>query len=290
MLVFFNSAFGKKKSFYQSKLLAMNLDNFVNGVLNKKTSAVFIYDGRSGLGKTTKSCQDACYIHNKVREWYKKKGIEKEAPEFTLDNMCWTPQRFIEILEDKENKLKKGSIVILDESMIISNRSAMSEINKAVVIMMSMIRSKQIFVIFNVNSIFDLDRNLPLHRADMLINLYPRGGRFADRGAYQVIPSNKGQIKHLYIVGKKHYDYSKARKALNDTFSSFFPFDEEEYEKRKQQAISNYFNKDTKQPQIKTSRDSCIKYIKDNLPGTSVDDLSRIAGVTTRTIYRILEN
>ena len=212
MLVFYGDAVGQKKSFYISKLLAENLDGFIKGVMTKNTSAVFILDGKSGLGKTTLSTQLGCYIHNKVKEYYGKSGDEKDAPKFTLDCMCWTPQSFVELLEDNEKKLKKGSIVIMDESMILSNRSTMSEVNRAVIIMMSMIRSKNLFIIFNVNSIFDLDKNLPLHRADMLLNLYPREKKFASRGAYQVIPAVGGRLKYLYIAGKKYYDYSKARK------------------------------------------------------------------------------
>lgn len=292
MLIIWKDAFGEKKSFYLSKLLAMNLDNYVNGVMNKTTSAVFIVDGRSGLGKTTLSMQLGCYINNKVKEIYKKKGKEKECPKFTLDNVCWTPETFIDILKDKDKKLKKGDIVILDESMIISSRTSMSEINKAVIIMMSLIRSKQLFIIFCANSFFDLDKNLSIHRADLLINLYPKGGRFADRGAYQVIPSNKGQMKNLYIIGKKYYDYSKARAAFNDTFSAWFPFDENEYEKRKQESISEYFDSDKKgradNATVK-SRDLLIAYILKKFPSMTQNDISRIADISVRTITRAMQ-
>jgi hypothetical protein len=228
MLILYKDAFGEKKSFYMSKHLVKNLDGFVDGVMKKNTSAVFIIDGKSGLGKTTLSTQVGCYINNRVKEFYAKKGKENDSPNFTLDNVHWTPGSFLDFLKDENKHLKKGDIVIMDESMIISSRSAMSEVNRMVIIMMSMIRSKNLFVIFNVNSIFDLDRNLPLHRADMLINLYPKDRKFASRGSYQVIPAIGGKLKYLYIAGKKYYDYSKARSAFRDTFTAFFPFDEKE--------------------------------------------------------------
>jgi hypothetical protein len=267
----------KDKTFYMSKLWTQNLDRYIDGVLNKNTSAVFIFDGRSGLGKTTLSFQTGCYIANKVAEKFGKK------PNFTLNNVSWTPDDFLEKLQNAQ----KGDVIILDESMILSNRSSMSEVNRAIVIMMSMIRSKQIFVFFNANSLFDLDKNLPLHRADVLIHLYAENDRFASRGRYIVIPSAKGKLKNLYIVGKKYYDYSKAKVAFRDKFTAFFPFSEREYEKQKQFAINNYFDKSPVGGKLKDSRDSLVKYLKNELL-ISNDDLANAANVSVRTIQRIL--
>lgn len=278
---------GREFSFYMSKNLAMNLDGFIHGVMTKKTSAVFLFDGRSGQGKTTISSQVGCYISKKVKEYYENHPGLGEPPEFTLDCMTWTPDDFIARFE----KAKKGEIVILDESMIISNRSTMSELNRKIIIMMSMIRSKQLFVFFNVNSLFDLDKNLPLHRADMLITVYPREKSFASRGAYMVTPAAGGKLKHLYITGKKFYDYSKARPAFTDTFPAFFPFSEEEYERRKQEAINNYFESKGKPDRniAMESRDKYIRYILEHLPTMRQEECARIGGISLRTVQYALQ-
>jgi len=254
--------------------------------MTKKTSAVFIFDGRSGQGKTTLSSQTSCYINKKVKEYYQKNPEWGEPPNLTLDCMAWTPDKFI----DKFDSVKKGDIVIFDEAMIISNRSTLSELNRKVIIMMSMIRSKNVFVIFNVNSIFDLDKNLPLHRADMLISVYPKELKFASRGGYMVVPSSKGKLKNLYITGKKYYDYSKARPAFRDSFSSFFPFDEKEYERRKQEAINNYFESGKGQSKelSRVSRDLFIRYLKDRCPDLTHYDIARIGNISTKTVQRAL--
>ena len=268
-----------------SAALITNLNNYVKGVMNKNTSAVFLCDGRSGLGKTTISFQTSCHLANEIAKYKSKKQNQIVEPKFDLDSVCWTPDVFI-------GKLKKatcGDIIIMDESMILSNRSAMSHFNKAVVIMMSLIRSKQIFVIFNVNSIFDLDKNLVLHRADMLLHLYAEDDRFASRGRYLVIPSAHGKLKNLYITGKKYYNYSKARIAFRDKYTKFFPFDEKEYEKRKQDAIQQYFM-DEKPTHLKAtySRDNLVKYLYHKCGETS-EKISEIGGVSSRTIQRILK-
>ena len=270
----------KQSSFYISSFLAENLDNYIQGVMNKSTSAVFLIDGRSGLGKTTLSFQIGCYINSKLDKYM------KEPPDFKLSNITWTPEDFIERLKIAT----KGEVIILDESMILSNRITMSEVNKMVIIMMSMIRSKQIFVIFNINSIFDMDKNLPLHRADMLIHLYAEDDKFASRGRYIVVPTAKGKLKNLYIHGKKFYDYSCAKPAFYDRFDAFFPFDENEYEHKKQEAITNYFNqgKVTLSSKVRESRDNAIKHFRLNY-NTTIEELATAFKISERTVYEILK-
>ena len=266
-------AHGEKKSFYLSGYFQENLDNYIKGVMRKNTSAVFIIDGRSGLGKSTLACQLGCYINLQNRKYMKK---ETRTPKFSLDNLCWTPEKLIELLKNAQ----KGDVIILDESMILSNRSAMSEMNKAVVIMMSMIRSKQIFVIFCANSLFDLERNLPLHRADLLVHLYAVDDKFASRGRYFVVPSAKGRLKYLFINGKKFYDYSRAWPAFRDHFSKWFPFDDKEYEKMKQKAIVSYFDKPTsKLAQKQEHQRNLLMFhmVKNGTPKQEILDLIKIS-------------
>jgi len=274
-----------ERGFYISSYLMQNLDNYVKGVMTKKTSAVFIFDGRSGLGKTTLSSQVGCYIAGEVAKYKSKKQKKKVKPKFSLDDMSWTPDDFI----DKLKKAQPGDIVILDESMILSNRSALSEVNRMIVIMLSMIRSKQIFVIFNINSIFDMERNLPLHRADMLLHLYAVDEKFASRGRYFVVPSSRGRMKSLYINGKKFYDYSKAYPAFRDKFSSYFPFSDATYEKRKSQAIDSYFEAKgtTKDNKAKITLLKAVNYLFE-----LTDDKQAVAdklGLHTRTVYKYLQ-
>jgi len=275
----------KDKSFWMSNFLIKNLDNYIDGVMNKKTSAVFLFDGRSGLGKTTFSFQVGCYIAKGVAKHFSTRLKKEVEPKFSLDDVAWTPDAFI----DKLKKATKGDIIILDESMILSNRSSMSEVNRMVIIMMSMIRSKQIFVMFNVNSIFDLEKNLPLHRADMLVHLYAPEDRFASRGRYGVVPSAKGKLKNLYILGKKYYDYSRSKYAFIDKFPAFFPFDEKEYEKRKQESISAYFESaTTTSNKSKDSRDTYIRHLKES--GMSHEVIAGIGGISTKTVQRALKD
>ena len=216
----------KYKDVYYDKYLLDNLEGFKRTVLNKNTSFVMVIDGRSGMGKTT--------LANQLGHFF--------DDNYCLDKIFWEPRKFLEGLE----KAKKGDFLLFDEAMILSSRSAMSEINRMVVMAMSMIRSKQLFICFCVNSIFDLDRNLALSRADFLLHVY--GDNLGDRGNFTAFFRARGdidRIKSLYLRGKKYYSYSQPRANFFGSFGKRFIVDENEYEKRKQAGVNNNLKGDS---------------------------------------------
>ena len=211
-----------KDVYYDGYLLEV-LTGFKKSVLKRNTTAVIIIDGRSGMGKTTLGNQLGYLLDDN----------------YGIDKIYYEPNKFLEGL----NKAKKGDYLMFDEAMIISSRSAMSEVNKMMIMAMSMIRSKQLFICFCVNSIFDLDRNLALSRADLLLHVY--GDHLTDRGNFSAFFKAKGdmdRIKNLYLVGKKFYSYSKPSANFYGRFGKKFIVNDEEYEKRKQVGIDAFLS------------------------------------------------
>lgn len=246
------------------------LTGLKSAVLTKNTSAVIIVDGRSGMGKTTLSNQ----LGNFLDETY---NIEK---------MFWKPDKFLEGL----SKAQKGDCLIFDEAMLLSNRSALSAVNRMTVQAMSMIRSKQIFVIFCVNSIFDLDRNLALSRADLLLHVY--GDSLIDRGFFAAFFKPKGhedKIKQLYLSGKKTYSYSFPPANFYGRFYKKFIIDEGEYERRKQEGINSFLSgevKDTLRKRDLWLKNAVKKLLED---GYKKEEVAEILGCNKRTIYHLIE-
>jgi len=197
------------------------LDIFKLAVNEKNTSAVIIVDGRSGLGKSTISNQIGLYCD----------------PKYTLQNIYYEPEAFLEGLSEA----KEGSFLLFDEAMLISSRSALSHINRMVIQAMSMIRSKKIFVCFAINSVFDLDRNLAISRADVLIHVF--GDHLFDRGKFVCFfkaKDRRDRLKELYLFGKKYYNYNKPKGNFYGKFPKEFVVDEKEYERRKQIGVNNF--------------------------------------------------
>ena len=241
------------------------LDGFKWAIHNKKQSAVCIVDGRSGMGKTTISFQMGRYM----------------SENFSLDNVHFTPETFLEAL----TKTNKGDTLVFDEAMLLSSRSALSAINKMIVVAMSMIRSKNLFIIFNVNSIFDLDKNLALSRADLLLNCY--GDSLTDKGKFIAFfkgADGRDRIKELYINGKKFYSYSNPRGNFFTTFSSEFVLNEEDYEAKKQLGVNAFLKSSKKQlsDKDKKTRDRLIEYIykQGNLTQEEIADIANLDRTT----------
>ncbi len=244
------------------------LDDFKDAVLKHNTSIVIIIDGKSGKGKTTLSNQTGDYL----------------SPNFKLENIYYDPEEFLKGLA----KVKKGDFISFDEAMILSSRSAMSTVNKMVIQAMSMIRSKNIFVTFCVNSIFDLDKNLVLSRADALLHVYGEG--LVDRGRFAAFFKAKGdqfdRLKFLYLYGKKFYSYSKPKANFIGRFVKDFVVNEVAYETVKQKFIDKFLAQEVK-GKLRRSYEALIFKLS-RFDGYKTKDIAKLAEVDITTIRRIL--
>ena len=244
------------------------LDDFKDAVQNHNTSIVVIFDGKSGKGKTTLSNQTGYYLDKN----------------FGLENIYYEPGQFLKGLANA----KPGSYHSFDEAMILSSRSAMSTVNKMIIQAMSMIRSKKIYVAFCVNSIFDLDKNLVLSRADALMHVYGEG--LVDRGRFAAFFKAKGdnfdRIKLLYLYGKKFYDYGKPRANFIGRFVKEFIVNETKYEVEKQIAIDKFLTQEPTTKKQKSYEALIFKLIR--FDGYKTKKVAEYAEVSIPTIQRIL--
>lgn len=260
---------GKTKSLRIDGYVKEMLDGFHHAVHNHHTSAVIICDGKSGLGKSTLSNQLGLYLDRN----------------FNLNKIHFTPESFLNGLAVAE----KGSYICFDEAMLLSNRQTLSAINKMVVVAMSMIRSKNIFVSFCVNSIFDLDKNLAISRADVLYHLY--GSHLYDRGkacAFFKSRTGEDRLKQLYLWGKKNYDYSRPKANFVFNFNKEFVVDEQKYEELKQKGVNEFLRRS--EPRISRAekdRNKLIHYLNTEhkmLP----KEIAELISLETRAIQLIL--
>jgi hypothetical protein len=254
------------------------LDGFKWAINEKNQSAVAIVDGRSGMGKTTLSFQMGSYM----------------SGDFNFKDVCFTPDEFLKELENTQKG--QNRVLVFDEAMLLSSRAALSKINRMIVIAMSMIRSKNVFIIFNVNSIFDLDRNLALSRADILLHCY--GESLTDRGRFLAFfkgADGLDRIKDLYLKGKKFYSYGTPKANFYTTFSSYFVLDEIEYEKRKQEGVNKFLSSSQSKMgnKDKKARDKAIRslYEQKDSEGKRLytqDQIADIVGLSPKAIFTIL--
>lgn len=244
------------------------LNDFKEAVLKHDTSIVIIIDGKSGKGKTTLSNQTGDYL----------------SDNFNLGDIHYEPEGFLKRLA----KAKKGDYISFDEAMILSSRSAMSTINKMIIQAMAMIRSKNIYVSFCVNSIFDLDKNLVLSRADALLHVYGEG--LVDRGRFAAFFKARGdqfdRLKFLYLYGKKFYSYSKPKANFIGKFVKDFVVNEGDYEAQKKKFIDEFLTQQVKGKRQKSYEGLIHTLI--NSEGFKVKRVAEMAHVSTQTIRNII--
>lgn len=188
-------------------------------ISHRRSDLFIIVDGPVGSGKSTLSFQCA--------KWF--------DPTFNLSRVVFSVEDFLNALI----QATPGQAVVFDEAIIVNSRSALTEFNKMIIIAMTQIRSKGLYIFFNIPSLFDLDRNLVLNRCHLLLHCFPEN--FGDRGKYIVF--DKEKLKLLYLKGKKLYSYAYPKANFTGQFTEYFPLDRDEYEKKKQSEIAKQATK-----------------------------------------------
>ena len=181
---------------------------------HRRSDMFIIVDGPVGSGKSTLSFQCARYFD----------------PTFNLDRVVFSVDDFLRVLI----AAKPGQAVVFDKAIIVNSRSALTDFNKKVIIAMTQIRSKGLYIFFNIPSVFDLDRNLVLNRCHLLLHCFQ--DRFGERGRFCVF--DKDKMKLLYLKGKRLYTYAYPKANFVADFGEYFYLDRLKYEDKKQIEIA----------------------------------------------------
>ncbi len=205
----------EEEEFFVDNVLKTELDRIKDVVTKKDRDFVLVVDGEEGCGKSVLAMQIGKYLD----------------PNLSLDNITFNATQFIKKLKNS----KKFTCVILDEAFsAASSRGALSEVNKSMIGVATEMRQKNLFIIINLPTFFDLDRYFALWRCRALIHVY--FDKKGSRGQYVIFP--KSSKKYLYLTGKKYYNYSKPKSPLPACrFNNYYPVDEYEYRLKKAEAF-----------------------------------------------------
>lgn len=263
----------RKVNFYIDPVLRTELDKVRYRVLKKDFDFVTVVDGREGSGKSVLALQMGAYLD----------------PYFSLEKVVFTSEEFIKKIKDP--KIKIGSCIVLDEAFnAINSRASMTEVNRSMGAVATEMRQKNLFIIIVLPSFFDLDKQFSIHRCSSLIHVYLKDN--VERGQFLIFPRSKKL--HLYLNGKKTYNYSKPKSPLPPCrFTNHYTVDEQEYRRKKSLA----FKKRTVSNQARNwlnQRNAYIKYIY-KVMNLSQDELGKVPTnfgvlpVGQRHISRILQ-
>ena len=238
--------------------LESNLKAMKKNVIKQDYDGFVLICGREGFGKTTLSFQCALYCD----------------PTFNLDRVCFTAEQFLEAVENAE----KYQAIVFDETMgYLSSRGAMSKFNRALIKVMSEMRSKNLFVFLNIPNLFMMDWYVAQHRTTGLLYTYKRSF-FA---SYDYPTKKK-----LYREGKKYHTYHIPPN-FRGRFTKYFAVDKEAYEKKKQAAIDQWTQEKRLESEWKSQRDILIRRcVEDNL--IKRQEIADLLGISVMQVGRIL--
>lgn len=234
---------------------------------NKLTSAVLIVDGKSDAGKSTLASQIGLFFD----------------PNMTLENSyCWTFEKLFRLIENAT----VGDCIILDEAMIANSRSANSQSNLKLIIALSQVRSKGVFIIFCINSVHQLEKTIPLSRANCLFHVKRIGG-ISGTPKYCVYDEEK--MRQLVIKNAGKYSYAGVFPNLEwATFSRYFPFSDVKYDRMKhKESMKNVTEKDkgTKtQRKVQLALMKLVEYCRGNGIIKTYPEFANITGLASTTL------
>ena len=247
----------KKHEFYLDGYLKSNLDALKKS-LKQDYDAFILLTGREGFGKTTLSFQCALYCDQS----------------FNLDRVCFTIEQFLEAVKDAE----RFQAIVFDETMgFLSSRQSMSKFNRALIKVMSEMRSKNLFVFLNIPSFFMMDWYVALHRTTGLLYINKRS----------CFASYDYRTKHkLYMEGKKYRSHSVPPN-FTGRFTKYFPINKKDYEKKKQEAIKDWEDAKAIEKTLREQRNNLIIKIFNN-GMMDLEGLSKTLDISEMQVRRIL--
>jgi hypothetical protein len=196
--------------FYVDGYLKTNLDQ-LKETIKKDWDMIFVVDGYEGSGKSVMAMQLASYCDET----------------FNLDRIVFNPDDFKKVIMASE----PYQAVIYDEAYGgLSSKRALSEVNKSIVQMLTVIRQRNLFVFIVLPSFFDLDKYVALWRSRGLIHVYT--GNNMTRGFFRFY--NAQRKKDMYVKGKKFYEYRVGKPNFHGRFYDQWPtIDKKAYNDKK---------------------------------------------------------
>lgn len=269
-----------KKGFYMDGFLAYNLLP-IKKYLDKEWDCVGIVSGHGKvrIGKSVLGFQVASYISwilagGKMKMERVPKGRKttwemtniqhpKKPSTFCLEeNVVFSANDLQKRAHALYKKYGKNQILLYDEGRQgLEAKRAMESLNKTMEDFLQECGFMGHIIIIVLPNFFKLHEDYAVARSLFLIDAFT--DRNKQRGFFNFYDEN--QKEWLYFLGKKKIGitqkYTAAHESFWGRFSSWFPFDKEEYEKMKQESIAKKY-RTQRQINWKKQRDALIYLYK----------------------------
>jgi len=244
-------SYNRKDGFYMDDVLKAQLDILLKNICNDWDFTILITGGGEvRVGKSVLAMQIGAYWNYMIKKLYNKK-----CPFNMKDNFVFEGKKLIEV----GNRLGKNysyPVLVYDEAGAdLEGRKVMSGNTQDVLDFYRECGQYNMLNILVLPEFFDLPKGISLSRSKFLIDVYcnPNEEGIFERGFFNFY--SKPNKKHLYLKGKKELNYKAYIYDFHGRFYNFYPIDEREYRKAKQEALSR--RESRKRNKFQMQRDAC---------------------------------
>ncbi len=271
--VFYNKNGVPHRGFYMDANLKSNIDNYFIKAVDVKWDCVVLNTGMEGSAKTTSAAAIAHYID----PTFPGELIGDGSPRRHIDRVVFT---FDQLIKAIDNAKPKQAIQFDEAVMAMNAQDASSEIQKILIKKMTMIRKKQLFIFILIPKIFMLRRYFAVSRARAMIHMYTPDG--ISRGYFRFY--NYEDKRKLYFKGFKEWDDHAAPPSFKGrtTDTSWYFYDENEYEKKKDEAIEQLTAAPQKAKKEESEQRKSIREARDKLIFVAYHYAEKLRGGTKK--------
>ena len=263
------------EEYYMDGTLKNNLDLLKKNIKKDWDFVIIISSsGIPGAGKSMLAQQIAYYLD----------------PEFQIENMCMSAEQFHNKGKALANTGKKGVALVYDEAKFgLDAKRAMESMTKALLDFFAECRQLNAYLILVLPDYFDLKKEIALNRSVCLINCYCQGE--LERGYFSFYSRDKK--KGLYVKGRKWLNYKIVSPDFRGRFTKFYTIPEQEYRKRKSEAMiegqKKVKERITRQMQRwKNDRDALIRHLSIKHRYTD-RKIAEIMSINTRAVNLVTQ-
>jgi len=288
-----------RQGYYMDEFLGMNLMGIPH-YLDKAWDVVGIISGHGKvrIGKSTMALQVAHFLawlvaggrmerDNITKKWTVGRKPNKQVHFDLKENVVFSPEDLMKAARDLHSKYGRNQVIVYDEGRAgLDSSAAMTAINRA---MQDFFQECGMFghiIIIVLPNFFKLHEDYAVSRSLFLIDVY--ADKKLRRGFFNFY--NEVQKEWLYAMGKKKIGstlkYSDSRVSFNGRFTQFLPFDKDEYEEAKRDALKKKQLKGTER-KWKKQRDAAI-YLYKHYSGETYEEMAK--QLTIYCGFKVREN
>ncbi|MBD3253146.1 hypothetical protein GF386_05415 [Candidatus Pacearchaeota archaeon] len=240
-----------KDGFHLHDTLKEQLDILIKNVVNDWDFTIIISgSGEVRVGKSVLAMQIAAYWAYEMQRLFKKRVIFEIKTNIVFDG-----RKLIQQGNYLGQNYSFNPLVFDEAGADLEGKKAMQTITQDVLDFYRECGQYNLLNILVIPDFFDLPKGIALTRSMFLLDVYYNANEegIFERGYFRFY--SKRNKKQLYLKGKRELNYNAHTFNFRGNFRPFYPIDETEYRKAKQEALVKRENK--RRNKFQMQRDAC---------------------------------